>query len=154
MDIENVKAADIMTHSVATVRDTADVREALSLFKELGISGAPVVDEDGNLAGVLSQTDVVNYYLSRDDELTSPTDFYHRAHLGALEWREGYEVMDTNVARVSEIMSPTTFVAFEDTSVRDLAKMMTQKQIHRIIITRSDRVVGLVSALDILKLFT
>ena len=153
MSGESIKAADVMTGTVHTLDDEMDVREAIVEFQELGISGAPVVDNMGRLVGVLSQTDVVNYYLSRDDELRSETDFYQYANLGAREWGRSFEVIDTNVARVKDIMSPVTIAVTEDDSVHDIARLMMGKQIHRVVVTRGDKVTGIVSALDLLKAF-
>jgi CBS domain-containing protein len=155
MEIKDARASDVMTETVHTVEEDMDVREAITSFHELGISGAPVVNSSGSLVGVISQTDVVNYYLSRDEELVAETDFYQKTHLGSVTvpWRQGYEVMDTNTAFVRDLMSPASITAPEDSPVQELARTMVSKQIHRIIITRDEKVAGLVSALDLLKVF-
>jgi CBS domain-containing protein len=49
-----VRAQDIMTRDVKTVRADAPLREAAELFTTHGISGAPVVDETGNVVGMVS----------------------------------------------------------------------------------------------------
>jgi len=153
MSGENIKASEVMTGTVHTLNDQMDVREAIVQFRELGISGAPVVNNEGELVGVLSQTDIVNYYLTRDEELVSETDFYHHASLGAREWGRNFEVIDTNVARIGELMSPVTISVSEDTSVHDIARLMMGKQIHRVVVTKGGTVTGVVSALDLLKGF-
>lgn len=144
-------AAGFMSRDVKTVLDTMDVREAIATFEEHDISGAPVVDADGNLVGVISQTDVLHYYLSRDDELTLDTDYYQRAHLGGIPWKKGFEILDTNVPPIRDIMSPVTITAAPTTPVSELAATMVERRIHRVIITDGDAVVGLVSALDLLR---
>lgn len=153
MRVEDATAADVMTGSVETVHRGMDIREAISLFQELGISGAPVVDDENHVVGVLSQSDIVRYYLSRDEQLVSDLDFYQRANLEGERLGSSFEVVDTNVARVEEVMSPVTITVDEETPVRDLARLMTAKQIHRVIVTREEIVTGIVSALDLLKIF-
>jgi len=153
MRMEDATAADVMTGSVETVSQEMDIREAISLFQELGISGAPVVDDENHVVGVLSQSDIVRYYLSRDEQLVSDLDFYQRANLEGERLGSSFEVVDTNVARVEEVMSPVTITVDEETPVRDLARLMTTKQIHRVIVTREEIVTGIVSALDLLKIF-
>ena len=60
MNPDSCVAADIMTSPVHVLQADLDVREAVAAFEEHGISGAPVVDDEGRLIGVLSQTDVVH----------------------------------------------------------------------------------------------
>lgn len=151
MSLENVRAMDVMSAEVHVVREDMDVREAMGLFRDEGISGAPVVDAKGALLGVISQTDIVTYYLSRDDELTVETDYYHRAHLGASRWPGGFEMMDTNVPRVHELMSPVVISARADAPLEDLARVMVEKHVHRVIVTGPEGVAGVVSALDVLR---
>ena len=62
-------ARDIMRKNVISVPTTMDLRDLAKLFLARGITGAPVTDESGDLAGVVSQTDLVYYNLTRDDEL-------------------------------------------------------------------------------------
>jgi len=153
MRIEDATAAEVMTTNVQTLEEGMDMREALTLLQDLGVSGAPVVDETGKLVGVLTQTDILTYYRSREDQLVSEMDYYQRASLEGVRVASGYEILDTNVARVRDAMSPITITAAEDTPVRDIARLMVGKQIHRIIVAREGRVAGIVSALDLLKIF-
>ena len=58
-------ARDIMSKDVISVATTMDLRDLAKLFLEKGITGAPVIDGAGHLAGVISQTDLVYYNLTR-----------------------------------------------------------------------------------------
>ena len=53
-------ARDVMTRNVALVRADQTLREAAALLTECHISGAPVVDRDGRLVGVLSESDLLS----------------------------------------------------------------------------------------------
>ncbi len=53
----NGKVADIMTREVVTIRPEAAAHEAASLMIDLKIGSLPVVDEEGNLVGMITQTD-------------------------------------------------------------------------------------------------
>ncbi len=64
-----VSAADVMQANVIAVPTTMDLRDLAKLFLDKGITGAPVVNEAGKLQGVISQTDLVYYNLTRGDEL-------------------------------------------------------------------------------------
>lgn len=50
---------DVMTSDVATVRPTASLKEVATILAERGISGLPVVDEDGAVLGVVSEADIL-----------------------------------------------------------------------------------------------
>jgi CBS domain-containing protein len=153
MDCKTATAADLMTSPVHVLRAEMDAREAISLFDEQGISGAPVVDSEGDLVGVLSQTDVLHWYLGREDELVVDTDYWHRADLRAQPVPSGFNVVDTNVPLVSDLMTPVTVVATAETPATELAATMVERKVHRIIVTHhGDQVAGIVSALDLLKL--
>jgi len=52
-------ARDIMKREVISVPTTMDLRDLAKLFLERGITGAPVVDAQGELTGVVSQTDLI-----------------------------------------------------------------------------------------------
>lgn len=56
--ISKIKIADIMTRNVITVHRDWTVEEAADLLLSRKISGAPVVDDDGQLCGVITQTDL------------------------------------------------------------------------------------------------
>ena len=74
-------AADIMSKHVICVMKDADLRDLGKLFLAKGITGAPVIDKDGDICGVVSQTDLLFYQLTRDDELVVPSDFYQAARV-------------------------------------------------------------------------
>lgn len=153
MDPKTATAADLMTSPVHVLKANMDVREAVSVFDRHGISGAPVVDDEGDLVGVLSQTDIVHWYLGRDDELVVDTDYWHRADVQPAPLPSGFKVIDTNVPKVSELMTPVTVAATADTPAVELAATMVEWKVHRVIVTHhGDQVAGIVSALDLLKL--
>lgn len=52
-------ARDIMTHEVITIRPTASIQEAAQLLSGYSISGAPVIGEDGTLAGIVTEADLI-----------------------------------------------------------------------------------------------
>jgi len=114
-----MKARDIMRRHVLTVPQEMSLAEVSRLLVERGVSGAPVVGPQGDLVGVVSQTDLI-----RED------------HAGAT---------------VACVMTPWTVSFEEDTDVRELARQMLAKKIHRVVITREGRLCGIVTAMDMLK---
>jgi len=146
-------AADIMSKHVICVMKDADLRDLGKLFLSKGITGAPVIDKDGDICGVVSQTDLLFYQLTRDDELVVPSDFYQAARVEGRPIATGFQIEDVNTATVEEVMTPVVHAVLASTPVAAVAKMMTQRHIHRVIVRRGMKVAGIISALDVLRVF-
>jgi CBS domain-containing protein len=146
-------AADIMSTDVICVTKDVDLRDLGKLFLAKGITGAPVVDKDGDICGVISQTDLLYYQLSRDDELVVPTDFYQTARVEGHGIAKGFQIEDVNTASVEEVMTPVVHAVVASTPVSAIAKLMNRRHIHRVIVRRGMKVAGIISALDVLRVF-
>ncbi len=146
-------ASDIMSKQVICVMKDVDLRDLGKLFIAKQITGAPVIDRDGDLCGVVSQTDLLFYQLSRDDELVVTTDFYQSARVEGRSIAKGFQIEDMNTATVEEVMTPVVHAVVESTPVAAIAKMMTARHIHRVIVRRGMKPAGIISALDVLRVF-
>ncbi len=146
------RASDVMKREVVSVRSDMDLRDLAKLFLTRGITGAPVVDDQQNLVGVISHKDLVFYNLTRDDELVLDSDFYHHVRVEGHPLPKGYQIEDTNTGRVDDVMTPVVHAVSERVSLEAVARMMIREHIHRVIVRRGTKVVGIISALDLLKL--
>jgi CBS domain-containing protein len=119
---------DVMTRGAIAVRDDVPLAEAARLLDEHHISGVPVVDPDGRLVGVLSQTDLLRARVI--DHLWSVLPGLAVRHL----------------------MTAPAVVATEDTTIDEAAALMEQKQIHRLVVVASDgrTPVGILSVSDLI----
>jgi CBS domain-containing protein len=147
----DLTAKNIMSKNVVCVPRRMDLRDLAKLFLEKGFTGAPVVDEQGNLAGVISQTDLLYYQLTRDDELKLDNDFYASVKVEGRHLPSGYQIEDLNTGRVEDIMTPVVHSVREGADLVAVARMMTRKHIHRVIVRRGRKAVGIISALDLLR---
>jgi CBS domain-containing protein len=122
-----------------------DVWELARLLTTRGITGAPVVGGNGKLLGVVSQTDIVRHL---EEFVRSPSaefDFYRES--------EGEPRKPARpVPTVKDLMNPTVIQADEETPVQELALIMTRHAIHRVIITRGQKVVGIVATMDLIPM--
>ncbi len=146
-------ARDIMIREVICVQQDMDLRDLARLFLEKGITGAPVLDQEGNLAGVISQTDLLYYQLARGDELILESDFYQSVKVEGRHLPAGFQVEDVNVQRVADVMTPVVHSVLETSDVDAVARMMTRKHIHRVIVRRGRKVAGIITALDVLRMY-
>jgi CBS domain-containing protein len=140
-------AKDIMKRKVIVVQPAMTVREVAQLFADKRISGAPVVDDNGRVIGVISQTDLVR---KERESSTQEVPIYHRE-------AEEYGLLgpihaeDPDYTRVEQVMTPWAISADENTPVEELARLMLDKRIHRVVITRGGELCGLVTSMDMLR---
>jgi CBS domain-containing protein len=119
------------------------------------ISGAPVTAADGQLIGVVSLTDIVRQSRLQDHD-TGVNDT-HDVYLYELERRMSRdELRELHVqyetpALVRDIMTPMIFSVSENTSVQEVADTMLKGGIHRVFVTRDSKLIGIVTALDMLQ---
>jgi CBS-domain-containing membrane protein len=113
-----MRARDIMTTSIVSIRPDASVQDAARLLSEHAISGAPVLDAERRLVGLVTEADIIG--------------------------KEGDDV--------AAIMSAHVITACEDTSVDEIARMLTSNRYKRLPIMRDGCVVGIVSRADIVRM--
>jgi CBS domain-containing protein len=150
-----ITAADLMNPRVLTVREDLTLRELANVLVENEISGAPVEDRSGKLVGVVSLTDIAAALAEDEEEEDGERgDFFLSEWRGDGMTREEIEELDLDEAEmmVADIMTPEVFTVREDTPVSEIAEAMIQNHVHRILVTREDRVVGIISTSDLLGL--
>lgn len=151
-----LKARDVMTTEVVTVRDDLTLGELSDVLMENEISGAPVVDADDNLVGVVSVMDVAR---QSSDESSVGVDqgnpeFFVRG------WEEKFSVEEFRKLRVHEtslavrdVMTPALFTVAEDDPIADVARTLVDGHIHRVLVTRDSELLGIISSLDLLRAY-
>lgn len=139
-------AKNVMRRDVITVPDTMDLWHLAHLFSENGISGAPVVDGGMAIVGVVSQADLI-----RNINALAQTTFARSAFYDDSE-PDPVPVAKHPQLKVRDIMSPLVIKSDENTPVDVLSRIMLKKKIHRIIITRNGRLIGIVTTMDLLRI--
>lgn len=154
--MKSLVAKDILNTDVITVLEDMTVHELAALFTEKMISGAPVVNADGKVIGVVSLSDIVRSDQRRSEIIHSvaPPNSYLQEWGDTFDSNEMQELhleIDDGLA-VRDIMTPFAFQVQETTSVQEMADIMISGRIHRLIVTRDERMVGIVTSLDMLKI--
>lgn len=153
---------DIMWPNVLAVAPDTDVRDLVQMLAANRISGAPVIDREGRLAGVVSATDVVALAAYGNDASRAPAGENEE---GAFDeetssyWRNTDSPIEyvmasaTNVPeyKVSDIMTPAVFSVPSTATVSELARFLLRGRIHRALVVDDGMLVGIVSAFDVLK---
>lgn len=148
-------ARDVMSPDLLTVSPDMTVAELAEFLVENEISGAPVADVDGQLIGVVSLSDVARDIGGRDQAVLShpEPDFYLRG------WEEKFNAEDLAGLRIAEsdttvgeIMTPSIFAVDEETPIGQVAERMIDSKIHRMLVTREKKPVGILTTTDLLGL--
>ena len=121
--------ASLISRDLVTVAPDTPLTEVVTLFREQGISHLPVVDGEGRLVGLVSKTDVLQ-------EWAEPPPPKPRLRKDAL---------------VSELMQRRVMTVTEDTTIARAAEVMATYRIHSLpVVVHGDRLVGLLTSLDII----
>lgn len=153
--MRRLTARDVMNPEVLTVRADMRVRELATFLLDNEISGAPVEDAAGKLVGVVSLTDVAlaaseGEQMSAEKGEDKPA-FFARGWQDSLAPEEirGFHVVDDEI-EVREIMTPAVFAVGEDAPVGKVASTMLEHHIHRLVVTRGEQLVGIITTSDLL----
>lgn len=150
----NLCAQDIMSFPVVTIEATSSLRSAWYLLTKEKLSGAPVVDEDGSLVGVVSQHDLVRHIMAQADSPFERSSFYYALPVMA----ESSNIFDDSVHRAIEttvqtVMNPYVIAVAPTASLASIAAAMEGHHIHRVIVSEADRILGIISTFDLIRLF-
>ncbi len=139
---------DVMTSDVLSFRPDDDVRVAMESLVERGVDGAPVVDADGVVIGVLTTGDLI----VKQSRLHFPTVI---AILGAaFEFKSRHFDDDLEKAlgsKVSDVMASPAITVDVDGTVEDAATIMHDERISRLPVVQGDKLVGIVARVDVLR---
>jgi len=154
---KSLTAQDIMNPEVMTVTTEMTVKELAGFLTDQEISGAPVEDENGALIGVVSVTDIVRAASSGGDRLMNGHDreahFYTRGWEGKLSADELETLhLEDDELKVGEIMTPSVFAVEAEAPINTVAQSMMDSHLHRLLVVREGKVVGIVSTSDLLSL--
>jgi acetoin utilization protein AcuB len=130
-----MNASELMTEHPQTIRAGATVAEAIEILQAMDIRHLPVLDEDDNLVGMLSDRDI-----------------------GPL-MKTYFEALDTDAMivpfaqrRVAELMSPNVICVDGDTDVREVVEAMLEQRIGAVpVVDGEGTVTGIISYVDVLR---
>lgn len=121
----NLTARDLMQRDVLSVNPDTPLLEVHRLFLQEEINGAPVVDESGDVLGLISSMDLLRAAIDEEyDKLADLT---------------AADVMVTELVRVR----PTT-------PIGEIAKIMRDQRIHRVLVVDDDELLGILSTYDLI----
>ncbi len=146
-------AKDLMTTTVGTVGPRLTVPELERALAEMRVSGAPVVDERGELVGVVSRYDIVRAESGAGAEAEALLGYYQEVGGASPPAAEAARLAGERMAtlRVEDIMVRNLITVRPDQPVREVAAILARQRVHRALVVDGRRLLGIVSALDIVR---
>lgn len=141
--LDAITVEDIYTEDVVSVGEKAHVGQAINRLREHGVSRLPVVDERGDLEGILTTHDIIDFVV-RDDKRQGRGD-----RRGDLDRMLDLPVYD--------LMSAPVITAQPGELVRDVVSRMFESDISGLVVTPTDtdnEVSGIVTKTDVLRALT
>ena len=119
-----LRAKDIMTREVISVRRELPINQALDLVVNNGISGLPVVDDEMNLIAILSEKDLLQLFNKSEE---------------------------TETGTVNDFMTQPAVYFEENENLLDVCNFLMKNIFRRVPVTSNNKLVGIISIRDILK---
>lgn len=147
----------IMQRNIQTVAPDVALPDLEKAFVKAGVSGFPVVDK-GELVGIVSRSDIVRQLYTEHLAAERTSDFYfdeagfHEVPLVTFEQIADRVGERIEQLQVKDVMSRALLKVSPDQPLRMVAQTLTDNHIHRVLVTEGGRLVGLVSALDLVGL--
>jgi CBS domain-containing protein len=139
--------SELMNPDVVCARPDMSVGTVARLLAARGVGGAPVVDGHGHVLGIITQNDLVRHASRRVTVaeagrfVTDEDDYSDLAGLPA----------DLSATLVEKVMSRPVYTVSRSSSVAVAAHIMRERRVHRLVVTEQGRLVGMISALDLMR---
>lgn len=119
-----LRASDVMIKDVITVSEKTPLKEVTKLFAEKHITGAPVINEAGEMVGVISESDIIRKTTS----------------MGA--W---------SPSLAGQIMTKPAVTVAPDETLQRICELMHNRHIHRVVVADGKEISGIITTMDILQ---
>lgn len=142
----SLRARDLMTADVVTVPPGTPVIAVARLLADRGISAVPVVDAAGQVAGIVTEADLIRRLAGQADK---PAGWL--TAMFANPSRDADRYARTHGAVAEEIMSTEVVSVEPDTLASEVAHLMEERGIRRVLVLEGGKLRGLVSRADLLR---
>ena len=143
-----MRADQIMTTDVMTVHVDTTIEEVARLLTTRRVGSVPVVDDDNRVVGVVNDEELFTSELGIPfSAVRVPALFEKWARPDRVA--EIYANARRNTAR--EVMSHEFVCVDTNASVGHITQLMVERNLHRVLVTRNDRLAGIITRLDLIR---
>ncbi len=142
-------AEEVMTKDVKCLKPKDSIKQAAKFFVDNKIGAAPVLDDDDQLIGLISESDLI----SQDIKVHFPSYIHLLDSYIFLESPKRFEesLKRAAAATVEELMATEVVTVTPDASTEEIATLMIEKHIGRIPVISGGKVVGIITKGDIVR---
>ena len=145
VSLSSVKARDIMTRQVFSVKKDTPLKEVAGLMAKELISGIPVLEDDGKVAGIISEKDFLIHMGGRDKT-------HFMAVISECLNGKACVAMPVRSQKAEDIMTSPAITIREDATAVEISNIFFEKNINRVPVTdREGKLLGIVSRADIVR---
>jgi len=141
----NFSAKEVMTRPVVFVKNDTALIDAADVMAEHNISGMPVLDPSGYVAGVISEKDFLH-------EMSHQ---YHVSIMGIIAHclnHTGCMAISLKKMRVQDLMSSSPICVREKTTITEISDVLDKNKINRVpVLDHEDKLTGIVTRTDIIR---
>jgi len=141
-----MKVKEVMVKEVDSLSPDISVKEAMDILLKRKISGLPVIDTAGKLAGMFTEKNILSYLLPSYIE-----------KVGRFVYEENPKATKKKLAelcqiKISQLMRKEVVTTTEETALCEAARiMLTQKARRLPVVDKEGKVVGIIAREDILR---
>jgi len=155
----HMSVSSVMTKAVVTATSSGKVKDVWLMMMAKGISGLPVVDDDGALVGILSVTDISRVIAERVSKARSLREATSQPLDKETADREELRELSLAIRAVAD--SPVSCLVPKDQEVLSLkpedsleraVKMLAERSVNRLPVVRDGRVVGIITRQDVIEI--
>jgi predicted transcriptional regulator len=149
-------AKDIMTSDVLTAYEGWTIHRLADFFINRQISAAPVIASDHELVGVVSVSDVFKFNNLNERDKSDALRNHYRDSCGQDINEEVLRSWVKDAAKnctVHQIMNHEVITIDQNESIQAVAKILLDRHIHRVFVTANNKVVGVITTMDVLAVF-
>jgi len=153
----SVCARDLMRSEVRSVDPDLPVVDLERVFLKECVTGLPVVSGD-RLVGVVSRSDIVRKLATEQSYAEYISDFHRDIGEGDEDDRA---IQDARItigaatrlahAKVRDVMSHDPITVEPDAPLRDVARLLVDRRIHRVVVASDGRLAGILTSLDLVR---
>jgi CBS domain-containing protein len=144
-----LSARDIMTTEVLSVSPETSIHDLSKMLEDRQFGGVPVVDGEGRLVGIITQSDLVER--ARDLELPPAInilDFHFYLQIPSHMIHRVEKMLGTTVG---DCMTANPVTVTPDTSVAKIAGIMAKQKVHTLPVLEGGKIVGVVGKMDLVR---
>jgi CBS domain-containing protein len=141
-----MKVSDVMSTGVCSIKADSSLLDAVRLMVQNRISALPVVGDNGDLVGIVTEGD-----LMRRAELDSAVHRPRWLEFFVTERRRAHEYIQSHARKIGDLMTREPFTIDADAPLDEAVSAMLRLKVRRLPVMREGKVVGIVSRSDLVR---